>query len=82
MNTKLTLSLDSKIIEEAKRYSKQKGTSVSKLIEDYLRGIVSTPGKKTPRKSSLMKLKGALGKVPSNFDYKEEIYKYLIDKHT
>ncbi|MDR2979889.1 MAG: DUF6364 family protein [Bacteroidales bacterium] len=36
MNTKLTLSLDADIIEDAKSYAKKNSISLSKLIENYL----------------------------------------------
>jgi hypothetical protein len=35
MNTKLTLALDSRIIETAKRYAAAHHTSVSQLVEGY-----------------------------------------------
>lgn len=35
MNTKLTLRLDERLIERAKRYSDQSGKSVSQLVADY-----------------------------------------------
>jgi hypothetical protein len=34
---KLTLSVDEEVVEVAKRYAAQHGTSVSQLVEDYLR---------------------------------------------
>ena len=36
MDTKLTLKLDREIIEEAKKYAREKNISLSKLIESYL----------------------------------------------
>jgi len=39
MNTKLTLTLDDKTIEVAKRYAKENKTSLSKLVEFYFRAI-------------------------------------------
>jgi hypothetical protein len=39
MTTKLTLSIDEKIVKKAKRVALRKGTSVSKLFEEYLKGI-------------------------------------------
>lgn len=42
MDTKLTLKLDNSIIEHAKRYAKDKNTSLSKLIESYLGKLVGT----------------------------------------
>ena len=44
MNTKLPLSIDDKIIKQAKEFAKQRNKSLSKLVEDYLAGIIS----KTP----------------------------------
>jgi hypothetical protein len=79
MTTKLTLSLDSKIIEKAKRYSQKKGTSLSKVVEEYLRRItLQKPDKNRP---SIMELKGIAGPVPDDFDYKEAIYEHLKKKH-
>jgi hypothetical protein len=34
--TKLTLSVDEKIVERAKRYAARQGTSVSRLVQTYL----------------------------------------------
>ncbi len=33
---KLTLSVDAKVVDGAKRYAEQRGTSVSRLVEEYL----------------------------------------------
>jgi hypothetical protein len=33
---KLTLSVDEKVVEGAKKYAEQRGTSVSRLVEEYL----------------------------------------------
>ncbi len=40
MKQKLTLSLDKEVIENAKKYAKEEGTSVSNLVENYLRLII------------------------------------------
>lgn len=39
MNAKLTLSVNQEVIEQAKAYAKAKGTSLSKLFENYLKTI-------------------------------------------
>lgn len=65
---KLTLNLDSKVIEAAKKYSEKKG--FSKLVEDYFKKITRGNQPKKNSKNSLMSLKGILGKVPADFDYK------------
>ncbi len=79
MNTKLTLSLDAKAIELAKKYSKRKGISVSKMVENYFRDISLSLVKN--KKESLMDLKGILGSVPDDYDYRKERDEYLKEKH-
>jgi Family of unknown function (DUF6364) len=80
MNTKLTLSLDAKVVETAKKYAIEKGVSLSEVVEEYLKKL--TPSKPAIKKrSSVMELKGILGKPPKDFDYREERYKYLMEKH-
>ena len=37
MKSKLTLRLDERVKERAKRLAEQRGTSVSKIVEDYFR---------------------------------------------
>jgi len=80
MQTKLTLTLDQSIIEQAKLYAKDKGRSLSELIENYLK-VVLDDGQKTIKLSpSIKKLKGAI-KLPDDFDYKEELTESLSAKY-
>lgn len=37
MQTKLTLRLDNKLIEQAKEHAKQQGKSLSQIVADYFR---------------------------------------------
>ncbi len=39
MNTKLTLSIDQGVIRQIKRFSKKRGKSISRMVEDYFRQI-------------------------------------------
>lgn len=43
MKSKLTLRLDDRLKERAKRLAKQRGTSVSKIVEDYFRLLLREP---------------------------------------
>ena len=82
MATKLTLSVNPQVVERAKEYARKKGISISKIVEDYLSKITSVHFKsKSKTISSLMKLRGILGPVPDDFDYKNEIADYLSKKH-
>jgi hypothetical protein len=40
--SKLTLSVDGAVVERAKRYASKRGTSVSRLVEEYLE-LLSRP---------------------------------------
>ena len=42
-NTKLTLSLDDEVIAVAKRYAKEHDTSISQMVENYLRRWTMKP---------------------------------------
>lgn len=81
MGKKLTLSLDSKVIEAAKKYSEKKGTSISRLVEDYLKKITQGGQSKKTSKTPLMSIKGIFGKVPADFDYKSARNEYLTEKY-
>ncbi len=81
MNTKLTLTIEQELISRAKKYAKDKGRSLSDLVENYFKILTkSTESNKfeiTPEVKSLM---GAF-KLPDNFDYKEELKEEIYKKH-
>ena len=41
MLAKLTLTIEQSVIEQAKEYAHKKNRSVSRIVEDYLKNIVS-----------------------------------------
>lgn len=72
MTTKLTLTLDDKVIRNAKRYAKLKDSSVSELVENYFKSI--TGQESDPIEEELSPaVKSLMGsfKAPANFDYKK-----------
>ena len=73
--SKLTLSVDKSVALRAKRYSKQRRVSVSKLVEEYL-DIISTPPKAADEPPILSSLRGTL-KSADPAEYR----KYLIKKY-
>ena len=81
MNTKLTLTIEHTLIDKAKKYAKDKGRSLSDIIENYLKVMIKDDNTKvidsTPIASSL---KGAF-KAPKDFDYKKELSKGLSEKY-
>lgn len=80
MNTKLTLSLNKNIIEEAKSYAKENQISLSKLIENYLNSLVKTSQKETTRISPLVE--SLTGVISSDTDERKSYRDYLSEKYS
>ena len=82
MNTKLTLTLEKEVIEIAKEYAKEKGQSLSELVENYFKLL--TRDSKTEEMVELSQkvksLKGIL-KVDQDFDYKKVLEEEIVRKH-
>ena len=81
MDKKLTLSLDKKIIEQAKKYAKRNGTSLSKMIEAYFQSITNVEQEETAIKiTPLVESLCGVGELPIGFDYKKTRIQYLDRK--
>lgn len=81
MTTKLTLTLEDKVIVSAKKYAQKKGKSLSHIIENYLKTISSVESEIKPQSQKVMKLKGVI-KLPIDFDYKKELGNVISSKHS
>ncbi len=79
MNTKLTLKLDSEIIGKAKSYAKVHDSSLSKLIEKFLRNLTRNNDKNLVS-PLVQELSGIMEKhqLPDETDR----YKYLMGKYS
>ena len=83
MPAKLTLTVDKTVIEEAKKYAKSQGRSLSSLIEEYLKSI-SAKDQKTDELELSPITKSLLGSVQlkdEELDYKQLIEEEIIKKH-
>ncbi|MBS1651288.1 MAG: hypothetical protein JSU07_04680 [Bacteroidetes bacterium] len=80
MTTKLTLTIDDSVILIAKKYAKQKGKSLSDIIENYLMSLTSKESKEEKISPKILELIGVI-KLPNNFDYKKELAKALTKKY-
>ena len=76
MTAKLTLTVDPRVIAEAKRYAAAAGTSVSQLVEDYLAAVVAPPPVGAPP-PVLARLRGALQDVDI-----EDFRRHQVEKYT
>ena len=83
MYTKLTLSIDQNVIENAKKYAKNQKRSVSKLVEEYLSSISLSTDKKIEYNTLGPITKELVGiiKVNKHMDYKEILTDALMDKY-
>lgn len=82
MNSKLTLKLDSTVIEKAKNYAEVHKTSLSKLIESYLRVITTKKEKSKDQITPLVKSLSGVIVLPENFDERKEYGKHLKKKYS
>ena len=82
MNTKLTLTLEKKVIKIAKAYAKEKGQSLSEIVENYFKFIVEDKVAKSEKQLSpkVKKLRGVI-KTNQNLDYKEILTEELSKKY-
>lgn len=90
MDKKLTLLLDEEVIYNAKKYVKKNGTSISNLLENYLKTIVMTSDESNTYVIEKLHPKVAQvarnaekyrGKIPVDYDYKEAHEKALKEKY-
>ena len=82
MNTKLTLTIEKKVIQIAKEYAKEKGQSLSELVENYFKLITKDrrsiePAELSPR---VKRLRGII-KVDEDLDYKQILTEELLNKY-
>jgi hypothetical protein len=81
MNTKLTLTIDDTIIQQAKKYAKRKESSLSNIVENYLKVLVSEKKPSETELTPIVKsLKSSFSAEP-DFDYKKELTKKLSEKY-
>jgi len=80
MTTKLTLTIEEEVIEAAKKYARQKGKSISDIVENYLKSITIQEETTMALSPKVTKLVGAI-KLPEDFDYKKELGNALVNKY-
>lgn len=82
MNTKLTLTIEKEVIETAKEYAKEKGQSLSDLVENYFKLITRDRREILPEQLSprIQRLRGIMT-IDHDFDYKEVLTEELLKKY-
>ncbi len=79
METKLTLKLDKKIIEQAKIFAKSKNLSLSKIVEHYLYYLLKNKPKDDY--SMLVNELSGIITLPDNYNIKDDYTEYLLEKN-
>jgi len=80
MTTKLTLSINEETVERARRISRKRGKSISKMFEEYLNSL---PEKDVAEETAIDKIKKIIkGKIISpDADWKKVKEEQLINKY-
>lgn len=81
METKLTLRLKKKVIDQAKKYANDHETSLSKLIENYLSAITKETNS-TPYISPLVRTLSGVLHLPGNEDAKQHYHSHITEKYS
>lgn len=81
MDTKLTLKLNKKVIERAKKYAFEKEISLSQLVENYLRSITGDQENSEQEISSFVQSLATDTKIPVDLDYRKEYLDHLDEKY-
>lgn len=81
MDAKLTLKLDSKVIDKAKAYAERRGVSLSRLVESYFAGITQGEQQEEPSTGVVAELEGLLAGLKIEDD-KDEHADYLMRKYS
>lgn len=81
MNTKLTLTIEQSVIRKAKKYARNKGRSLSGIIENYLKVITSDEPHADYEVTPITKSLRGTFKAPADFDYKKKLSKTLSEKY-
>lgn len=80
MHSKLTISIDKDLIDQAKILARRKGRSLSDLIESYLKVVVKKENQVVEISPDIKRLQGSV-KLPADFEYKKDLQKSLNKKY-
>jgi hypothetical protein len=76
METKLTLKLEQSVIKSAKKYAEKNNRSLSKLVEDYFKNLISDNEPQRHYSPLVEELSGVISeKELKNLDYTDYLEK-------
>jgi hypothetical protein len=82
MSTKLTLTIEKEVIKIAKQYAKERGQSLSEIVENYFK-FVTEKRIKTKEKQLSPRVKRLRGIIKTDYglDYKQILTEELLKKY-
>ena len=84
MTRKLTLSINEKTVQKAKRISRRRGKSISRMVEEYLNSIIEKEDKTTGPIEEIMEImKKHKSKVPlpADGDYNKMVNDWRYEEY-
>ncbi len=81
MNAKLTLKLNQQVIEDTKRYARQHGTSLSRLVEGYFSKLTRGFREDSKLNGTVAELAG-IAKGAEAEDSRRDYAAYLAEKYS
>lgn len=73
---KLTLSVNDRVVKRAKRFARERGVSISSMVETYLASVAGQDSQPEPDAPVLRSLRGILKKADI-----EDYRKHLVEKY-
>jgi hypothetical protein len=80
MDSKLTLKLNERVIEQAKQYAKENNISLSRMIESYLQAVTLKKNNKVKISPLVESLTGVI--ELENYDYRKDYTDFLSQKYS
>jgi hypothetical protein len=84
MTTKLTLSIDSKVLAKARRISKLRKTSISSMVAHYISSIredESPEEQLAPLTQRVLEIGRKVKPVPADWDYRDELADIMAKRY-
>ncbi|HEY9055501.1 MAG TPA: DUF6364 family protein [Rectinemataceae bacterium] len=86
MRSKLTLTIDKRVVEKAKGYAKKKNRSVSKLVEEYLETVSAndsvSSATSAPKAEITDRITGMFMQEYEGQEYKDLLESALMENNT
>lgn len=81
MTTKLTLRLNDRVIQRAKKKARSRGVSLSRMVEDYFRSVADQEAHEVRESPVLYEVAGVLSGKEGPTELRARYRKHLAEKY-